>query len=86
MKIYRELISGEIYNESDINIIMINKDQWFHDNQQSTTYEGALPINDYYTTGEFSQCGYRSTPFIEGDECLYEIEEVKFINGEYEEA
>ena len=78
MEQVRELVSGEIYNTSDVTIVYVNKDQLAYD----TSYNGddVIGIPELWGTLEDHEKAWhnseRNTPFIIGDDCLYECEEV----------
>jgi hypothetical protein len=82
MEQVRELVSGEIYNTSDITIIYVNKDQLRYDSYvfRSKTYDDVIGISEVWDTLEDHEKEWHNnpsnTPFIVGKYCLYECEEV----------
>lgn len=76
----KELVSGEVFETEDVKIVNLNLDQLKDDYSHSyfnTTYDGVIDakiLDDEKDNLEWHENNCNSTPFIVGDDCLYEAE------------
>ena len=68
-----ELVSGIEFEIEKESLIFVNLDQYKYDNASMSNYD-VLDYDEYFKSGEHELCGYRDTPYILGDNVLYQCE------------